>query len=506
MMTDEITKKGVLPMKRKIEPIELLKTVAVLLLMVALVCLCLIYMLSYQTTGQYTFTKDTMQTLGGESVKYQYTDYMKSSYVSPKWIGFSADRYGEDIGFYTLGGENPEVYQSIEPFYEKLFAEEGKMEVLSAEEGESLFLSATEGDHIHIVYETDIPKTLLYAMTAENAMLPAVSGEYLREIIIMPDRYLYDGITHKPLGTNVYTSVYTFYALARDSEGRYYRYTTSFVPSGPDDVSFNTNYYLAYTTADAYFYYRLAKDMTADDFFIRNGFSQKVSDFTMLPRAYKGEIPFGSVSYSPYYPKTPVVNALLAAMLINPEQVTSFTDSDGVRFYYDEGRNVSISPSGHLEYTAHGTEGLPLADLFEYHAVGEVYDLRDYAGAALMLARALENAAGLKNPCMLYLSGIYSNGNTVTISFGYAADGLPILIYGGSEVLSLEFEEGRLKKIAYDLLPIEVAPSVSVLSDVLWQLRSALLMSEELSEYAYVYAPEKENEKTDAAFVGRILP
>lgn len=491
-------------MRRMKEPIrEYIKTAAVLLLMVALVCLCLIYMLSYQGVGEYTFTKDTMKTLGSESVKYQYADYFKASYVAPKTIVFSAKSHGPDIGFYTLGGEHEQIYISILPFYEKLFSAEGEMTPLTTEEGQALFDELIQGDYIYLSYETDLPKTLLYAISSENAMMPAGSEEYIREIMIVPAEHLFDAVSVVPLGMQVYTSIHTFYAVARDSLGHYYCYTTDFVPSLPSDVSFNTNYYLTYTTLETYFASEPAALVDTDSFFERVGFSDKVTDTSVIIRDTKPIMPGSTVSVSPYYPDTDEMNALLAALLINPDQATSFTDGSGVRFYYDEGRNASISPSGRLEYSAHGAEGLPLSDLFEYPSANEVFDARDCVGASLFLARALENAAGLGGDYDLYFSSLGSDGDAITVSFGYAVEGLPLYFNGNSEVLRFEFENGMLKKVLYDLRHISVFKGELVSVDMLWQLRSALLNSEEKKEYAYGYFFRLPDERVNAELVGR---
>ncbi len=467
----------------QIEWIELFKTIAVLLLMVMLVCLCIIYMLSFQNTGGYTFTKDTMQALGGESVKYQYADHRKPMYVSPKLIGFSAKEKGDNIGFYTLGGENIEIYTSLFPFYEKLFAE-GQMEKLSVEEGEQFFSEGMKKDHIYVVYENDLPKSLIYAMMGKDTMLPSVSGEYIRELMILPDIHLYDGVSSVPSGMKVYTSIYSFYAVAKDSDGNYYRYTTDFRPNAASDVSFNTNYYLTYTMAEDYFSYSYAGELLQDDYFIRQNISEKVTALTVIPEAYMRKSKLSMTAAAPDSAKT---SALLAALMMNPEQVTSFTDPDGIQFYYEEGRNVSISPAGHLEYTAYGEEGLPLAELFEYHASGEAYDLLDYLGASLLLARSLESTGGTENPCSLYLRGVYTDGNAVTISLGYTADGLPVYLDGDSEILSFEFDAGMLRRVSYDLKHLHKTSEKQINQDLLWMLRFSILKHEERYEYAYGY-------------------
>lgn len=489
--------------QRKQKIIEHIKTAVILFLMVMLVCLCMVYMLSYQGLGQYSFTKDTMRTLGGESVKYQYADYFVRSCISPKLIVFSAKEQGRDIGFYTLGGENEEVYASILPFYEKLLSAEGKMTPLLKEEGAALFEEGMAGDFIYVAYENDLPRDLVYSLSLENETAPTSSDEYIREILIVPSTHLYDGISLVPSGIQVYTSVYAFYAVARDSLGNYYCYTTEYVPMEATDISFNTNYYLTYTTTETHFYCDFAGAYESDPYFIRNGLEEKVTDTTVIVDDIHAALPKSVVSASRYYPETAVKNALLVALLMNPEKVTSFTDGSGVRFYYDEGRNASISPEGYMEYTAYGEEGLPLADLFEYPAVNEVYDLRDYIGASLMLARDLEDAVGAGEGYSLFLSGVYSDGNTVTVSLGYAVCGMPVYFEGYSNVLVFEFENGMLKKVAYDLRSIEVSEGEAPNIDMLWALRSAIAESETKREYAYGYLFRLTEERVAVELIGR---
>ena len=498
-------RKGVCRMRQRTQKIiEHIKTAAILFLMVMLVCLCMVYMLSYQGLGQYAFTKDTMRTLGGESVKYQYADYYDRAYVSPKLIVFSAKEQGRDIGFYTLGGENAEVYASILPFYEKLLSAEGKMTPLLRDEGRLLFEEGMAGDFIYVSYETDLPKDLICSLSLENETAPASTDEYVREILIVPGTHLHDGISLVPSGTQVYTSIYTFYAVARDSLDNYYCYTTEYVPLEASDVSFNTNYYLTYTTTETHFYCDFVSTYEQDPYFLRNDLENKATATTVIVDDVHGALPQNVVSTAPYYPESSVKNALLAALLMNPEKVTSFTDGSGVRFYYDEGRNASISPAGHLEYTAYGEAGLPLADLFSYPAANEVYDLRDYIGASLMLARDLEDAAGAGDGYDLFLNGVYSDGNTVTVSLGYAVCGLPIYFEGYSDVIVFEFENGMLKKVAYDLRCVEVSERGSLDADMLWALRSAIAETEIKREYAYGYLFRLREESVTAELVGRV--
>ncbi len=481
-------------MRKRIAFIELFKTIAVVFLMVTLVCLCVIYMLSYQRTETAVFTKDKMQELSGQSVQYQYADYLEASYVSPKWIGVSAKNFGENLGFFTLGGENEAIVNSVLPFYEKLFSSQGKVEKLTSEVGEPLFESLLADNYIYIAYETDLPKSIIYTLFSENSMLPAISDEYIREIVIAPGRYLYDGISTVPFGTKVYTSVYTFYAMARDSEGNYYRYTTEFSPSKTDDVCFNTNYYLSYTVSDTNFTYEFAGLYEADIGFCAQGFEERTY-FTMPVISDSGEAFSGdTVSISTYTPPVQGMEELLLAFLINPERATSYTDAQGTKFYHDEGKNLSVSADGKLEYTSYTGQGLALSSLFEYRSDDESYDVRDYVGASLMLVRALEQSLGEDQERSLFLSGIYSDGTELSVSFGLAYGGVPIYRNGNAELMRFVFEGGLLKSASCELILLKVSKQLRETVDCIWQLRLALSSNTEKREYGYAYLFDDETE------------
>ncbi len=482
---------------------ELLKSAAVVILLVALICLCASYMLSYQRAGGYAFTKNTMATLSGESVKYQYADHFKPSYASPKFVGFSARELGKNAGFHCLGGENEAVSASLLPFYRELFGENGSAEALSADEGKALFSEALAGDHIYAAYENDLPKSLIYALAAEDATVREISNEYIREILIVPERHLFNGVSTMPAGVQVYTAIHTFYAVARDTNGNYYRYLTDYIPEAPTDVSFNTNYYLTYTTAESYFYYEYACMMETDLYFEPYDFTRKVSDTTAVLTSEHGLLPQKEITLRATYPEADMANALLGALLINPEKVTSFTDSSGVRFYYDEGSNVSVSPNGILEYHAFGEEGLSLSELFEYRTEAELYDARDYVGAALVLVHNLEYAAHPQGcDYDLYLSRVLYDGNLTTVTFGCASDGLPLYFNGNAELLRLVFGDGMLKEVSYTPRDFSSTHFAASSADMLWDLRVAVTNMRERNEYAYAYYLYN-GESAGAELVGR---
>lgn len=149
---------------------EVVKTVILAVLLVMLVCLCILYMLSYQGSSSYGFTKDTMNRLSGESVKYKYLNYFDESCTLPDFIGFSNGR--ESFGFSYGLGVIETVYSDVLQFYDKLFGSEGEVTVLTPEEGEAAFLESMKGRYIYISYFCDLPKSVSSARRTRTGFFP----------------------------------------------------------------------------------------------------------------------------------------------------------------------------------------------------------------------------------------------------------------------------------------------------------------------------------------------
>jgi hypothetical protein len=80
---------------------------------------------------------------------------------------------------------------------------------------------------------------------------------------------------------------------------------------------------------------------------------------------------------------------------------------------------------------------------------------------------------------------------------------LPVYFEGYSNVLVFEFENGMLKKVAYDLRSIEVSEGEAPNIDMLWTLRSAIAESETKREYAYGYLFRLTEERVAVELIGR---
>ena len=470
-------------MRQENKVLEIIKTIAVAVLLVMLVCLCILYMLSYQGGQTAEFTRTMMDRLTGESIKYQYLEYFERPYTLPEFIGFSYGRADEKIGFSDEESLRL-AYEDVLRFYEKLFSTDGTVAEMTEEEGTAVWRSIMNERYIYIGYSCDLPKSVIVGTALTEMIFSGASGEFIKEIFIVPDRYLKDGFTVGSGGEQIYTSIYSFYAVARDSEGHYYRYTTREAPQTSTDVSFNTNYYFSYNTAESALPYEFAAVLEPDAFLEKYGFSDKIADTTVI---YEQSLSGGLLSVSRGTVDPSLEASLLTAFYMNPERVTSFTDEAGVRTYFDEGQSVRFTPDGIIQYTALGEEGIPFEDIFDYSFPLEA-DIFDYIGASLILADTLSPIENnLMRDLTFFLSGIEYDGTSLRLSFGYRYNGLPVFINGKADILVFEMSEGVIKSVSFSVWDIVPLSAQTDISDFLWLLRGYLTDAQEQRKLVLAY-------------------
>lgn len=451
------------------------KTAIIAVLLVALICLCVIYMLSFQGKPTPAFTKSVLEAIGAESAVYRYNGYLSNSYVCPKYLCFSSKNAGDP---FVLTGESEKTlaaYSSVAPFLEKLFGSQGTVTYLDAQTGKAAFESAMNGDYIYIAYSCDLPKSVIWSMAFKNTAPDPVSGEFLREIFILPERFIKEGPVMTPDGILTYTRAYSFCAIARDSAGNYYRYTTGYTPEDTYALCFNSTYYMTYKSASEARPYTFAAMKEGDEFLVRYGFFEKLTDTSLLLGADK-QMPM--ISMRPGDLSETACRALLEAFFMNPQQVSSYTDAAGNRYYLDEGQNVQISPDGTVEYQALGEGGIALSNLFDYHGENETYGTVDYIGAALLLVESLDPVRRMHEieGMNLVLSSVSYDGWMLTLRFGYTYRGIPILKDGSADMFSVSLADGFVKAFTCRLTEFQpVENSEETVPDMLLSLRRYLL-------------------------------
>ena len=459
---------------------EYLKSIALGILLVALVCLCVIYIVSFSGAKAYAFTKQDMENISKGSLRTEYLSHWDVAFSAPSFIGFSSKQDGENIGFYTLGGENAEVYEAVFPFFEKLFGIEGYMESMTFQEGENLFRALLKGDYIYLSYACDLPISVIVSMTDENAVYEGTSDVYIRELLIVPKDYLRKTAFY---GEDQQLSVYSFYAIARDSRGKYYRFSTDFVSADDGDVSFHKNYYLSYTKAENRVPYEFAYVWETDDFFSVNGFFEKVQDTSVIPL---GSVSSTDISSEPYEMDEKEMHGILEIFSLNPEKASSYRHENGNIFYFDKGKHLCLQTDGTILYNPYGTEPLPLENIFPWHFIKEDYGTSDYLVASFLLLNALTETCG-KTDCDFYLSGMDYDGEILRICFGASAFGLPVSFEGQTDMLTLEFSAGALQSVKYDFRSVRKSENTQRAQDFVWALRSLILKNEECRRYFYGY-------------------
>lgn len=459
---------------------EYLKSIALGILLVALVCLCVIYIVSFSGAKAYAFTKQDMENISKGSLRMEYLSHWDIAFSAPSFMGFSSKQDGENIGFYTLGGENAEVYETVFPFFEKLFGIEGYMESMTSQEGENLFRALLKGDYIYLSYACDLPISVIVSMTDENAVYEGASDVYIRELLIVPKDYLRETAFY---GEDRQLSVYSFYALARDSRGNYYRCSTDFIPADDGDVSFHKNYYLSYTKAENRLPYEFACVWEADDFFSANGFSEKVQDTSVIPL---GSPVSPGISSETYEMDEKEMHGILEIFSLNPEKASSYRHENGNIFYFDKGKHLCFQTDGVMIYNPYGTEPLPLENIFPWSLVKEEYGMSDYLVASFLMLKDLAEAYG-ETDCDFYLSRIDYDGETLRICFGSSAFGLPVSFEGQTDTLTFEYAAGKLQCAKYCFRTVRKTEDARQAQDYIWTLRSLILKNAECRRYFYGY-------------------
>ncbi|MBE6665212.1 MAG: hypothetical protein E7603_03185 [Ruminococcaceae bacterium] len=459
---------------------EFFKSMTLGVLLVALVCLCVIYIVSFSGAKAYAFTKQDMERISKGSLRTEYLSHWDVSFASPAFMGFSSKQNGENIGFYTLGGENAEVYETVFPFFEKLFGIEGYIEAMPSQDGETLFHALLKGDYIYLSYACDLPVSVIVSMTDESAVYEGTSDVYIRELLIVPKDYLRKTALY---GEENRLAIYSFYALARDSRGNYYRCSTDFIPADDGDVSFHTNYYLTYTKAENRVPYEFAHVWKADGFFSENGFSEKVTDTSVIPLTFMAS---PMIFSEPHTLEKKEMHTLLEIFSLNPEKASSYKHENGNVFYFDEGKHLCFQPDGIMIYNLYETEPLPLEEIFPWGLAKEDYGTADYLVASFLMLEALTGAHG-ETDCDFYLSGIYYDGEILRISFGSSACGLPVSFEGQTDMLTFEFSAGKLQSAKYCFRAVRKTEDTRPAQDFIWTLRTLILKNEECRRYFYGY-------------------
>ncbi len=162
----------------------------------------------------------------------------------------------------------------------------------------------------------------------------------------------------------------------------------------------------------------------------------------------------------------PSSDALLTALGFYPRTNSRYTESGGVEVVTDGDRTLRISPDGFVRYRSGGDPAITVSAAGETPTVTE-----GVMGASALLNALLPDQAG---GASLYLQNVRRTGITMTLSFGWQINGVPIrfdrggsagevtLTGGTVSMLSLRFRQYTDAGETSLLLPLRQALAIAV--------------------------------------------
>jgi len=128
----------------------------------------------------------------------------------------------------------------------------------------------------------------------------------------------------------------------------------------------------------------------------------------------------------------PAVGAesLLAALQFNPNTKSRYTESSGTEVIVENGRTLRLRTGGRISYHSGGDPTLSIS------AADDTLPLSGIAAEGSALMHRLLAAAG-GGQGMLYLQQIRQSGSTVTLTYGYEVNGVPVRFVDGGNAGSI---------------------------------------------------------------------
>ena len=449
---------------------ETIKTIAVCVLLVSLVCLCTVYLFSFERNTAPQFTASMLSSLISRSSKNVYLDEFSPSLVTPYFIGVSID--GEKQGVFT-DTDNSSIstlYEQVAEFFPTLFAK-GSVRALAEDEGRREFASALSGRFIYISYFAELPKSVIYYMTFPQNMSDDVSDEYISELVIFPS-----GSPTRIVDTDIYgqpitIELFAFSAIGRNDAGEYFLYYSDFVPQNLSDVYFGKSKISSYNMTGAVQFEFAADIADYTDSYVRQT-TVITNDLTCAGANIS--LPLANISDN--------ISSAVNAFGLHYEKAARYMDYDSSITFLEEGHNVRVTRGGVLYYNVTGSSGGVMMD--SLGVPGEsAYSISDYAFASLKLIKAMENDhGGLK----LKLNGIYADGENIVVTLGYSCFNLAVVCDQTTDLFRFEFNSGKLMKAKVTLLSSLNGKKYEYIPQA-WDLNDFAAMSERECDFLPVF-------------------
>lgn len=449
---------------------EYAKTVLLCLLAVIMVCLSSAYIFGFGNAGSSEFTENDLYRLRLKQSKSPYTDRFSSEYIDPYFVGI---RCGEKKR--GLFSRTEDLYAELSEYLPGLIGAEGNMIRLSEESGRKIMKEIILGDYIYIKYRSELPRSIIYYMTFPDRMAENVSDEYIRELLIYPTGsaiplYDEDGKT---------VEIYSYAALAKNDAGEYFIYTCETVPASFDDLYINKKRLSSYNIIGG----------------VRFDFAYELDDtaplYEMALIADSAQIEKASFDV---IPSDDVLDAtLVGSFSLNYEKAALFVDYDGGKTYFEEGQNIRIGVDGRVTYTVTGdVGGVKMSDLGCGLESG--FSVYDYVGCSLLLLARTNIATGDAHHV---ITGVFNSGDNVVVTFGISLGGIPVSMYGTTDLIRFEFSKGKLVKAYMTLVSVSSSGEYSMVYQN-W-VRTVYLSTEKKDfDIVPVYFADLQGKPTDA--------
>ncbi|MBQ0125787.1 MAG: hypothetical protein KBS59_05620, partial [Clostridiales bacterium] len=260
-----------------------LSTALIALLLVLLVCLCFVYMNSYNNVESSEFTREMDVAVREKSYKSGYVGLLDDTLVSPYFFGYSVG--GDKFGYFGQGAGD--CYSSFSGVISALFGPESTVSVAS----ETDFYKCFSGDFVYIKYRSELPKSVIYYAQNPDGILEEISDEYVYEMVVS---------VNNPA-----------FALTRDRMGNCYIYRAS------QNFLYNKNLLYSYNKFEGGFAFDFAADSEIDASYASLGFYEKINDTAVIRNNS-----FSAAS-AVVQPLKTDDGFVLAKFGMNPEKVTS---------------------------------------------------------------------------------------------------------------------------------------------------------------------------------------
>lgn len=418
---------------------ELIKTALVCILLVALICLCAVYLFGFEKTSSPEFTTEELYALRVRSAKYTYAEEFSHSLVSPLFTVISAGGTRRCVFAEDERSSVSSVYSDMSEYLPSLLGESASCRLLEGGEGEKIVADILDGDYIFIRFGCDIPRSVLYYITFPSNIDENVSDEYLRDIFIYPtgpsETVEISGQDHR-----IVTDARAFSAIGVNSHGEYFMYSPGLSVRSSDDTYFSKSELMSYNMTGA-----VSPEFAYETENMRSSGLFEATQI-VIPTCLLRCVGFSAREFS----GDTSIGRAVNAFTLNYEKAARYLGEDGSQMFIEEGQNVLISGGGHLTYTATGSGGATIEDIF--YVGGEDYSVCDYVGCSLMLLSRIGLETGNAVPA---IENIVKKDGRVVVSFGYRVGNVPVVRGGKKEFIRFEYSAGKLVYASVEALYAE---------------------------------------------------